>query len=49
MVDPECKLHEADNVLVTDASVFPSAIRVNAHFSTMALAQYATGYGDPFA
>jgi choline dehydrogenase-like flavoprotein len=49
VVDPKCRLHEAANVLVTDASVFPSSIRVNAHFSTMALAQYATGYGDPFS
>ncbi|MET0179872.1 MAG: GMC family oxidoreductase N-terminal domain-containing protein, partial [Novosphingobium sp.] len=49
VVDPDCRLHGATNVLVTDASVFPSSIRVNAHFSTMAVAQYATGYDNPFA
>ena len=49
VVDPQCRLHGADNVLVTDASVFPSCIRVNAQFTTMAMAHYATGYGDPFA
>ena len=49
VVDPHCRLHGASNVLVTDASVFPSCIRVNAHFTTMAMAHYATGYGDPFA
>ena len=37
------------NVMVADASVFPSSIRVNAHFTTMALAEYATGNRDPFA
>ena len=36
------------NVLVTDASVFPSCIRVNAQWTTMAMAHYATGRGDPF-
>ena len=48
VVDPHCRLHGASNVLVTDASVFPSCIRVNAHFTTMAMAHYATGYEDPF-
>jgi len=49
VVDPACRLHAASNVMVTDASVFPSSIRVNAHFSTMALAEYATGGANPFA
>ena len=49
VVDPQCRLHAAENVLVTDASVFPSCIRVNAQFTTMAMAHYATGYADPFA
>ncbi len=49
VVDPHCRLHGAENVLVTDASVFPSCIRVNAQYTTMAMAHYATGYGDPFA
>lgn len=49
VVDLDCRLHAADNVLVTDASVFPSCIRVNAQFTTMAMAHYATGYCDPFA
>jgi choline dehydrogenase-like flavoprotein len=49
VVDLDCRVHGTDNVLVTDASVFPSCIRVNAQFSTMAIAHYATGFGDPFA
>ncbi|WP_309753081.1 GMC family oxidoreductase [Novosphingobium sp.] len=49
VVDLQCRLHGADNVLVTDASVFPSCIRVNAQYTTMAMAHYATGYGDVFA
>ena len=49
VVDQQCRLHGASNVLVTDASVFPSCIRVNAQFTTMAMAHYATGYADPFA
>lgn len=48
VVDTSCRLHAADNVLVTDASVFPSCIRVNAQHTTMAMAHYATGFGDPF-
>lgn len=42
IVDLDCRLHGADNVLVTDASVFPSCIRVNAQLTTMAMAHYAT-------
>jgi choline dehydrogenase-like flavoprotein len=49
VIDPHCRLHGASNVLVTDASTFPSCIRVNAQFTTMAMAHYATGYADPFA
>lgn len=49
VVDLECRVHGTSNVLVTDASVFPSCIRVNAQLTTMALSQYATGHGDPFA
>lgn len=49
VVDMECRVHGTANVLVTDASVFPSCIRVNAQLTTMALAHYATGHGDPFA
>jgi len=49
VVDRDCRVHGTDNVLVTDASVFPSCIRVNAQFSTMAIAHYATGFADPFA
>ncbi|WOF44462.1 GMC family oxidoreductase N-terminal domain-containing protein [Sphingopyxis indica] len=48
IVDPDCRVHGTTNVLVTDASVFPSCIRVNAQWTTMAMAQYATGRGDPF-
>ena len=49
VVDMECRVHGTANVLVTDASVFPSCIRVNAQLTTMAMAQYATGHSDPFA
>jgi len=49
VVDLHCRLHAAENVLVTDASTFPSCIRVNAQHTTMAMAHYATGYEDPFA
>jgi choline dehydrogenase-like flavoprotein len=49
VVDLNCRVHGTANVLVTDASVFPSCIRVNAQFSTMAIAHYATGFADPFA
>lgn len=48
IVDLDCRVHETTNVFVTDASVFPSCIRVNAQWTTMAMAQYATGRGDPF-
>ncbi len=49
VVDEHGRVHGTANVLVTDASVFPSCIRVNAQFSTMALAHYTTARGDPFA
>lgn len=48
VVDLDCRVHGTTNVLVTDASVFPSCIRVNAQWTTMAMAHYATGRGDPF-
>lgn len=47
VVDLDCRLHAADNVLVTDASTFTSCIRVNAQLTTMAMAHYATAEG-PF-
>lgn len=48
IVDLDCRVHGTTNVLVTDASVFPSCIRVNAQWTTMAMAHYATARGDPF-
>ena len=48
VVDLECRVHGTANVLVTDASVFSSCIRVNAQLTTMAMAHYATAR-DPFA
>lgn len=48
IVDLDCRVHGTENVLVTDASVFPSCIRVNAQLTTMAMAHYATAK-DPFA
>lgn len=47
VVDLDCRLHAADNVLVTDASTFTSCIRVNAQLTTMAMAHYATAQ-NPF-
>ena len=49
VVDLDCRVHGTANVLVTDASVFPSCIRVNAQLTTMAMARYATARADPFA
>lgn len=49
IVDERLFLHSAANVMVTDASVFPSCIRVNGQLTTMAMAHYATGFADPFA
>lgn len=48
VVDLGCRVHGTTNVLVTDASVFPSCIRVNAQWTTMAMAHYATARSDPF-
>lgn len=47
VVDLDCRVHGTANVLVTDASVFTSCIRVNAQLTTMAMAHYATA-DDPF-
>ncbi len=49
IVDPACRVHGTTNVMVTDASVFPSCIRVNAQLTTMAMAHYATVNGGVFA
>jgi choline dehydrogenase-like flavoprotein len=48
VVDTDCRVHGTANVMVTDASVFPSCIRVNAQLTTMAMAQYATATGGIF-
>lgn len=48
VVDLDNRVHGTTNVLVTDASTFPSCIRVNAQLTTMAMAHYATA-ADPFA
>ncbi|MEE4199388.1 GMC family oxidoreductase N-terminal domain-containing protein [Erythrobacter sp.] len=42
VVDTGQKVHAAANVLVTDASVMPSCIRVNAQMTTMAMADRVT-------
>src|SRR3546814_6444596 len=34
VVDLDCRVHGTTNVLVTDASTFPSCIRVNAQWTT---------------
>ena len=49
IVDPQCRVHGTTNVMVTDASVFPSCIRVNAQLTTMAMAHYATNRSEVFA
>ncbi len=49
VVDMDCRVHGTTNVMVTDASVFPSCIRVNAQLTTMAMAHYATVGGGVFA
>ncbi len=48
VVDTRCKVHGTTNVMVTDASVFPSCIRVNAQLTTMAMAHYQTASGGIF-
>ena len=48
VVDMDFKVHGATNVVVADASLFPSCIRVNAQMTTMAMAHLATR-DDPFA
>ncbi len=47
VVDLDCRLHGAANVIVADASTFSSCIRVNAQLTTMAMAHYATAL-NPF-
>jgi choline dehydrogenase-like flavoprotein len=49
IVDLDCRVHGTTNVLVTDASVFPSCIRVNAQLTTMAMAHYATAGQSVFS
>lgn len=46
-VDLDYRVHGTTDVLVTDARVF-RCIRVNEQSTTMAMAHYATGCGDPF-
>jgi len=48
VVDTRCRVHGTTNVMVTDASVFPSCIRVNAQLTTMAMAHHATVGGGVF-
>ena len=48
VVDTACRVHGTTNVMVTDASVFASCIRVNAQLTTMAMAHYATRSGGVF-
>jgi choline dehydrogenase-like flavoprotein len=49
VVDTACRVHGTTNVMVTDASVFASCIRVNAQLTTMAMAHYATRGGGVFS
>lgn len=48
VVDPRLRVHGTANLFVTDASAFPSNMRVNAQYSTMAIAYYAMAMHTPF-
>jgi choline dehydrogenase-like flavoprotein len=48
VVDPHLRVHGTTNLFVTDASVFPSNMRVNAQYSTMAISHYAMAMQTPF-
>lgn len=48
VIGMDFRVHGTTNVMVTDASVFPSCIRVNAQLTTMAMAHYATADTAPF-
>jgi len=48
VIGMDFKVHGTSNVMVTDASVFPSCIRVNAQLTTMAMAHYAVAGRRPF-
>ncbi len=48
VVDPHLRVHGTTNLFVTDASVFPSNMRVNAQYSTMAISHYAMAMHTPF-
>jgi choline dehydrogenase-like flavoprotein len=41
VVDSRFKVHGSDNLFVTDASVFPTSIRINPQLTIMAFADYA--------
>jgi choline dehydrogenase-like flavoprotein len=46
VVDPTCRVHGYENLYVCDASVFPSAARVNPQLTVMALAHHAATHPD---
>jgi choline dehydrogenase-like flavoprotein len=41
VVDERCRVHGHDNLWICDASVFPTAVRVNPQLTVMALSHYA--------
>jgi choline dehydrogenase-like flavoprotein len=43
VVAPDFRVHGADNVFVADASIFPTSLGVNPHWTVMALADLAAG------
>jgi choline dehydrogenase-like flavoprotein len=43
VVAPDFRVHGAENVFVADASLFPTSLGLNPHWTVMALADLAAG------
>jgi choline dehydrogenase-like flavoprotein len=44
VVDEQLKVHDYDNLFITDASVFPTAVGVNPQITVMSIADYAVPF-----
>jgi choline dehydrogenase-like flavoprotein len=44
VVDEQLKVHGYDNLFISDASVFPTAVGVNPQITVMAMADYAVPF-----